>query len=562
MPRRSYPHVTKAKRYAREVFNGKRVAGKYTCLACERFLKDLDRDDWEFHFDPAKASRACKFIEHLPHTKGRWLRDRELLNLEPWQCFLVCNIFGWVDEDGFRRFNEAYIRVARKNGKSPLAAAIGLYCFVEDNEFGAEVYSGATTEKQAWEIYRPAKKMAAAIADVYDIEINAKNMNIAADDSRFEPIIGNPGDGASPSCALIDEYHEHKRSDLYDTMATGMAAREQGLVLIITTAGTDLMSPCYEKDDDAKKILEGTFKDESIFVLIYEPDIEDQKNWESVAAMKKANPNLGVSVGRRYLERQQRAARRSPDKQAAFKTKHLNIWVSAGHAFLNSLDWQLCAVPGLTIDDMAGKQCMFGVDLASRVDFVAVMRLFFEQDEQGNLLYYPFPRFFLPENRIEEDESGQYARWFEAGFIETHDDDEIDFARLRTDIYDDALKYGPHEVAYDPWRAAGIEQELTNKGLTMVKIPQTIQYFTDPLNELEAAHMSSRRIRHPNNEVLNWMSGNLVVRTDAQGNKKPIRQLEKNKIDGMVAMLLAMNRALVLAEEGPSVYEDRGVRTI
>lgn len=543
------PHVTKARRWAREVASGKRVAGKHTKLAAQRFLDDIERKDLEYR--PSEGERACRFVEKFNHVKGRWARDAERILLEDWQCFVLVAIFSFYHLDGTRRFTEAYIRVARKNGKSIIAAAIGLYMFVADGEYGAEVYSGATTEKQAWEVFRPAKMMAQRHPEFsghYGVEINAKNMNCPEDDSRFEPVIGSPGDGSSPSCAIIDEFHEHSKWDLYQTMDTGMGSRDNPLRLIITTAGTNVASPCFEKDDDCKKILEGTVTDDSIFAVIFSADDDD--DWTSVGAMKKANPNLGVSVSRRYLERQLEKAKRSSAEQAAYKTKNLNIWVSSGQALLNSLAWAKCGDSRMTLDDMDGKPCIFGIDLSARIDVTALMRLFFEVQDDGNLCYWSFPRFWLPENRLEDDKSGQYARWASSGALELHDEDEIDYARVRADIKAEAERFYPMEIAYDPWRASGMEQELTREGFTMVKIPQIVSHMTDAIAELEAAHLSGR-ITHNNNPMMNWMAGNLVAK-EVSGGRKPIKELERNKIDGCLALLMAMSRAI--ANRGEPSY--------
>ncbi|KKK89824.1 hypothetical protein LCGC14_2729240, partial [marine sediment metagenome] len=210
-------HADKAKRYAQDVVAGEVPACKWTVLACQRFLDDLGRE-WEYKFKPSLANRACKFIENLPHVKGKWAKSN--ITLEPWQCFIVCNIFGWIHkETGMRRFRKASLYVARKNGKSLLAAAIGLFMLAADGEPGAEIYSGATTEKQSWEVFGPAHKMALwtpEFTSFYGIEVNASNLAIIIDGAKFEPIIGNPGDGASPHCAIVDEYHEHKDTKQYD----------------------------------------------------------------------------------------------------------------------------------------------------------------------------------------------------------------------------------------------------------------------------------------------------------------------------------------------------------
>ncbi len=539
-----HPHVSRAKKYAREVATGKRVAGKFTRLACQRFLDDLRRKD--IRFNAEQAERRCRFLEKQYHIKGVWASRRETIRLQPWQSWIVCNIFGFYRLDDTRRFTEAYVRVARKNGKSILAADIGHSMFVADGEFGAEVYSGATSEKQAWEVFGPARQMALRDEEFrkhYGIEVNAKNLNVPEDNSKFEPVIGKPGDGSSPHCAIIDEFHEHTTWDQYSTFKTGMGARTQPLLLVITTAGVDISSPCFQKDDEIKKILQGVEKADDVFGVIYAADDED--DWTSVAAMKKANPNLGVSVSERYLASQLEAAKRTPAAAAAYKTKNLNLWVSSASAELNMLAWAKCADKKLKIEDFVGRSCVFGVDLASSVDFVAVCRLFYERVD-GNFHYWPFWRFVLPERRIEDDDNFRF--WADQGWIELHEDDEIDFARLRGGILEDANRYSPSEIAYDPWRALGLEQELTNAGLVLARIPQTIASFTAPMYELEAAHLSGR-IHHSDNPVANWMASNLVAKVDTNGNKKPRREIAQNKIDGMVALLMGINRVLAGAQD-------------
>lgn len=541
-----HPHVSRAKKYAREVATGKRVSGKFTRLACKRFIDDLRRKDIEFNAE--EAERVCRFLEKQSHIKGVWASRREPIKLEPWQSWFVVNLFGFYRLDGTRRFNEGYLRVARKNAKSTIAADIGLFMFIADGEFGAEVYSGATSEKQAWEVFGPARQMALRDEEFrkhYGVEVNAKNLNVPEDNSKFEPVIGKPGDGSSPHCAIIDEFHEHTTWDQFSTFKTGMGARSQPLLLIITTAGVDISSPCFQKDDEIKKILQGTSRGDDVFGVIYAADDDD--DWTSVAAMKKANPNLGVSVSERYLASQLEAAKRTPAAAAAYKTKNLNLWVSSGSAELNMLAWAKCADSKLKVESFVGKPCVFGVDLASSVDFVAVCRLFYEQVD-GNFHYWPFWRFALPERRVEDDATGNFRMWADQGWIDLHEDDEIDFARIRSGILSDADLYSPSEVAYDPWRAIGLEQELTNAGLVLTKIPQTIAHFTAPMYELEAAHLS-QRIHHSDNPVANWMASNLVAKVDTNGNKKPRREIAQNKIDGMVALLMGINRVLAGAQD-------------
>ena len=266
MAKVKFPLMKAAEKYAKDVVAGKILVCKWIQLLAQRHLDDLaasKRKDFPYKFDPAKAEKVAKFLQLLPHTKGKWGGKKQLIKLEPWQLFSVCVPFGWVrKKDGTRRYRTILVFVPRKNGKSIIGGGVGLYMFVADGEFGAEVYSGATTEKQAWEVFRPAKLMVERTDDLrehYGVDVNASNMVVLADGSRFEPVIGKPGDGSSPSCSVVDEYHEHQDSTLYDTMETGMGAREQPIMLVITTAGSSIGGPCHQLIRDSERMLEGFF---------------------------------------------------------------------------------------------------------------------------------------------------------------------------------------------------------------------------------------------------------------------------------------------------------------
>jgi phage terminase large subunit-like protein len=390
-------HPIAAKRFAEGVDNGSIIAGKYVKLACRRFLADLQREDiW---FDEAAAQRECNFIETLPHVKGKWAARGERLKLEPWQSFIECNLFGFKRPDGLRRFRESYEEVARKNAKSTRLAGRALYMLCADGEFGAEVYSGATNERQAWEVFRPMHQMVKRtplLKRRYDIETPVKSLYILSNGSRAEPLVGKPGDGASPSFAVADEYHEHDTDALYETMLTGMGAREQPLMCAITTAGSNLSGPCYAKRADAVRILEGSVVDDTLFAIIFCPDEGDE--WDSDAALIKANPNLDISVNRDFLESQRDKARRSASLQNAYKTKHLNLWVGASVAWMNMVAWQR-QKRDYALSDFVGQRAWIGVDLASKKDLAAIAVLVpFESQ------FYTFFYFFAPEAAQTENE--------------------------------------------------------------------------------------------------------------------------------------------------------------
>ena len=536
-----YPHCRDAYIYASHVVKGHKPACQDERRACQRFIDDLNRD-FPYYFDPQLAERACRFIEKLPHTKGRWASRRERLVLEPWQRFIVCNLFGWVDEGGLRRFRDAYLKIPRKNGKSLLAAAIGLYMFCADGEFGAEVYSGATTEKQAWEVFRPAKLICdrtEPLCERFGIEPRAKNLHILENGSKFEPLIGDPGDGASPSCAIVDEYHEHDHDNLVETMETGMGAREQPLLLRITTAGSNHGGPCFMAESDYRKLLAGVFEDDRTFVVMYGIDPDD--DWTTEAALVKANPNYDVSVSAEFLKAQQRAAVRTAAKQNAFKRKHLNVWVGAHTAWLNMETWAKCADPTLRIEDFHGKRCVFSLDLASRIDLTAFAQVFADE-RKGKTHYTAFCRFYLPEETVLQEGNDHYQAWVNGGYITATDGDEIDFNEIQREVVEQ-LPHFEAEVVYDPWRATQLAQGIGAEGATVIEYRNTVNQMSAPMYEFEAA-IAAKRFHHDGGPVLTWMMSNVVAKIDAKDNIYPRKERPENKIDGAVAIIMAIGRLM------------------
>lgn len=541
--------VGTALEYAQAVVKGKIVACKWVKLACKKHLDDLKasrRKAFPYYFDPDAANKVCKFLSLMPHTKGKWARKRETITLEPWQCFAFVSLFGWkIKKNDRRRYRKAYFAVPRKNGKSIIGSGIGLYMFSVDGEFGAEVYSGATTEAQAWEVFRPAKQMlerTPQLQEALGAEVWAKALLAPADGSRFEPVIGKPGDGASPSCAIVDEYHEHDTSELVDTMETGMGAREQPLLLMITTAGFNIAGPCYDQEQDAKKVLEGVLDDPELFALIY--TIDEGDDWTSPAALRKANPNYGISVDEDFLLAQQRQAMQSASKQTRFKTKHLNIWCSAKSAWLNMLEWKKCEDLTLRREQFKGERCYLALDLASRSD-ICVLMLVFVRVIDGKQHFYLFGDYYLPEAAIEgaEKNANAYRKWVIEGFLQQHDGAEIDFDLIEEDMLALVAEYGPEEVVFDPWRAAQLEQRLTKNGITAVELGAQVKNLSLPMKELESA-IKAGRVHHDGNPMLAWMMSNVVAKLDAKDNIYPRKEKPEQKIDGPVAAIMGVARAI------------------
>ncbi|EMD5079239.1 terminase large subunit, partial [Salmonella enterica subsp. enterica serovar Derby] len=310
-----------------------------------------------------------------------------------------------------RRFREVYTEIPRKNGKSAISAGVALYCFACDNEFGAEVYSGATTEKQAWEVFRPARlmcKRTPMLTEAFGIEVNASNMNRPEDGARFEPLIGNPGDGSSPHCAVVDEYHEHATDALYTTMLTGMGARRQPLMWAITTAGYNIEGPCYDKRREVIEMLNGSVPNDELFGIIYTVDEGD--DWTDPQVLEKANPNIGVSVYREFLLSQQQRAKNNARLANVFKTKHLNIWVSARSAYFNLVSWQSCEDKSLTLEQFEGQPCILAFDLARKLDMNSMARLYTREIDGKTHYYSVAPRFWVPYDTVYSVEKNEDRR--------------------------------------------------------------------------------------------------------------------------------------------------------
>lgn len=555
-----HPAVEEANKYAKNVLAGKIPACRFVVAACKRHLDNLadSKDkDYPYTFDAAEAQRKISFIELLPHTKGEWGFKRQLVTLESWQKFAIACIFGWKrKKDGMRRFREAYLEVNRKNGKSVLAGGVGLAMFAADNEFGAEVYSGATTEKQAWEVFRPARlmvKRTPMLMEAAGIEVNASNMNKPGDGSRFEPIIGNPGDGASPSCAIVDEYHEHDSDALYTTMLTGMGARKQPLMFTITTAGYNIEGPCYDKRREVVEMLDGTVPNDELFGIIYTLDEGD--DWKDPAVLAKANPNIGVSVYQEYLESQQRRAIQQARFTNIFKTKHLGLWVTAKTGYFNVAQWEALKDTSLTLEQFEGQPCVLAFDLARKLDMNSMARLFW-RDIDGKRHYYSVaPRFWVPEDTVNNTDNRRmaerYQKWVNAGLLLQTDGAEIDYREILEEAKL-ANQVNPVQCSpIDPHGATNLSHQLDDEGLTPITITQNYTNMSDPMKELEAA-IASGRFHHDGNPIMTWCIGNVIGKT-LPGNDdvvRPIKQGNDNKIDGAVALIMGVGQVLVPSDDG------------
>ncbi|AMO58122.1 terminase [Endozoicomonas montiporae] len=574
------PNVNKANKYARDIVAGNISACRFVRQSCQRHLNDLAKEKergFKYKFNRAAAERACKFIQQMPHTKGEWAFKKMLIKLEPWQLFIVASVFGWQHKKGgLRRFREVYTEIPRKNGKSAISAGVGVYMLAADNEFGAEVYSGATSEKQAWEVFRPARLMCKKSPDLlthFGIEVNAKNLNRPADDARFEPVIGNPGDGASPSCAIVDEYHEHDSDSLFTTMLTGMGARKQPLMWVITTAGFNVDGPCYDKRREVVETLENysqlksKSKNDELFGIIY--TIDEGDDWSKVEALEKANPNMGVSVYRDYLISQQQRAIANARFTNRFKTKHLNVWVSAKTAFFNLQQWKACEDKELSLEQFEGHDRLLSFDMAARLDLTAMVSLF-TRDIEGQRHYYCIaPKFFVPEATVFDNDNRSLAERYQTfvndGCLIATEGAEIDYR----DVLAEAMQMNQCgsviECPIDPHGATALAHQLADENMNPVIIKQNFTGMSDGMKELEAA-VASNRFHHDGNPVMTWCIGNVVGKYLAGSDDivRPIKEAPDSKIDGAVALIQAMGRAMLNDHEDTlsDHIESVGIRSL
>ncbi|MDG6079762.1 terminase large subunit [Erythrobacter litoralis] len=559
-----------AKQYARDVVSGKQPAGKSIRLQAARFLAELKQarsKEFPYRFDPDKAVRPCKFIERLPHSKGKWAAKKETLRLEPWQVWTIVCTFGWVHKDGdrkgLRRFRVLFVVVPRKNGKSAIAAGVGLYMFTADGEFGAEVYSGATNEKQAWEVFGPARLMAQrtpALLKRFGVEVNARNLMRVADNSKFETLIGDPGDGQSPSCSIHDEYHEHPDDGQVDTMQTGMGARDQPLQVLITTAGDNLAGPCYAAIQEEREKLAGIghnggppLEDETFFA---EWTIDEDDDWKSEAALRKANPNMGISVSADFLLSRQRDAINTPRKRGVFKTKHLNLWVAAKAAYFDVEAWRRCSDPDLPqvanhliqLEHLRGRRCVAGLDLASKID-IAALELLFPPIGAKATPEDPYIRagwYFVPEKRVLDVPA--YEGWDGAGMMSVTNGEIIDYDEVLEKLREIRGLFQLEQISYDPHQATYLATTAMKDGFPMLEYRQIVLNMSEPMKELDAL-MRAGTIAHGGCPVMEWQINNVLGAPDKKDNVYPNKPRDEAKIDNPVALMMALGTAMNQDEE-------------
>ena len=538
-----------ARGYIDDVLAGVIPACKWVRLAASRQLRDLTEGVDGFRFSEPHAARACFFVEMLRHIKGELAGQR--IHLEPWQVFILTTIFGWVNAAGHRRFRRVYIEVPRGNGKSALSSAIALYGLCADHEGGAEVYSLATKRDQARIVFDSSKVMLQKSPDVaryFGVSIQSSSLSVFKTNSSYKPMSseGSTLDGLNTHLAVIDELHAHKTREVYDVIETSIGKRAQPLLWVITTAGFDTSGICYEVRSMVTRVLQRVISDETQFGIIF--SIDDGDDWTSVKALEKANPNWGISVKPDTVLPLLAKARAVPSATNNFKTKYLNIWCAASAAWMDMSAWSRCQAP-IALDEFEGKPCFIGLDLAAKNDLTAKVYIFPLADDDKTQ-YAVFTQLWLPEKAVQDSVNSQYGGWVSSGLITETPGAMTDLNMVEASIRDDMSRFQVMGVAYDPWQATQLAETLAGDGAPMVEFRMTVQNVSDPMKRVEALVLDGR-IRHDGNPAMTWMMSNVVARLDAKDNIFPRKERYENKIDGPVALILALGCAGAYEPEKP-----------
>jgi phage terminase large subunit-like protein len=553
--------MNQVSQYIEDVLEGTHLTGELIKLAVKRHVEDLKKD-WDYYFDEEHAKKAIGLAEICRHWKGEKAGQR--ITLEPWQRFYLANLFGWKHkETGIRRFKESYMEVARKNGKTTLLAIISIIHLVLDKEQGSQVYCGATKEQQASILVNDAARVILNTPELnerFKLFTNREKYHrvIYEKTSSFIAPIGadsNTSDGLDPSMGNIDEYHEHKNDGVLNVVVSGMGSRRQPLLNIITTAGFNKNYPCYSvKRKTAIEVLKGVKVDESLFVMIFTLDEGD--DWKDEDAWIKANPNLGVSVRIEFLREQlQKAINQGGTTEVNFKTKHLNIWTDAAEVWIQD-EIYLKNNGRMSKDDLLGRECYGGLDLAKSIDLNA-LSLYFPE-------YKAYLRWFwMPEEKAKNNtDDVDYLTWAREGYIELTEGDIVDHRFIIAKVIELCTEYNIKSVAFDRFLAThGVVQGLMDEGVTLSEFGQGYVSMSTPTKEYEKL-MTAGELENFENPVIRWMLGNVELAVDPAGNIKPNKGKSKNKIDGIVSDIMALGESMSGDGEISSYLEDNELETI
>ena len=512
------------------------------------------------HYDKKKADRAVTFIENLCHTKGKWAGTP--FWLLPWQEQLIRDIFGIVKPDGNRQFRTAFVEICKKVGKSELAAAVALYLLYADNEPSAEVYGAAADRQQASIVFDVAKQMvemSPALMKRSKLMGATKRIVNYSNAGYYQVLSAEVGGkhGFSVSGLVFDEIHTQPNRQLYDVLTKGSSdARQNPLHFIITTAGNDRHSIAYELHTKAVDILEGRRVDPTFYPVVY--GLKDDEDWEDEANWYKVNPSLGYTVDIERLRDAYREAKQNPADEITFKWFRCNMWVSSTVAWIPDAIYMRGNEP-IDMDALAGRDCYAGLDLSSTGDITALVLIFPPRDEEEKYVLLPY--FWIPEETIPrrvKANSVPYDIWEKQGYIMSTEGNVIHYDFIEKFIMDLSEKYHILEIAVDRWNATQMIQNLEGEGFTIVPFGQGFSSMSAPTKEFYRLLMEGRII-HGGNPVLRWMAGNVVIDTDPAGNIKVTKAKSKEKIDGIVAAIMALDRCIRQEGQSGSVYDERGL---
>lgn len=545
-----------AEQYAHDVLSGKILACEYVKLACKRYFNDRETGEQRgIYFNENKALRIINFFKFVKHSKGEWAGQQ--FELEPWQQFSLWNIFGFENADGTRRYNYAYIEVPKKNGKTTWMAGIANYLFIADGEDGAEIYSAALNRPQAKKCFNEAQSMIRKSPALSKrVTVYTHNMHILSTESKFEPLTSDEDsqEGINPHGAIIDEYHVHKNTGIYDTIKSAMGSRRNPIILIITTAGFDKNKPCFTERKKVIQILEGSIIQDNYFGIIYTADEGD--NWEDETTWQKCNPNYGKSVKPTYIKKEYIDAKNSPTKLVNFLTKNLNIWTDAQEIWIKDKDWVASGSP-FELESLKRMECYGGLDLSSVSDITSLCLLFPLGDEQFKALWY----FWLPELTAEDRKKYvNYHVWKEQGYITFTEGNVIDYDWIYADVTgfttngDKAKKPGIVDlfdlksIAYDRYNSSQIVINLQQAGVELSPFGQGFVSMNTPTQGIEKLILQ-KKLNHGSNPVMRWMCSNVSIEKDAAGNMKINKKKSSEKVDGMVSLVMAYGEYLTALAE-------------
>lgn len=513
------------------------------------------------HYDKEKADKAVNFMQKLCHTKGKWFKKP--FALLPWQEQIIRDLYGIVKPDGKRQFTTAYIEIPKKQGKSELAAAVALKQLAADGEQRAEVYGCAADTNQASIVFDVAKDMVnlcPALKKRIKFNISKKMMTYTPTNSRYQVLSADSKTkhGFNVSAVVFDELHTQPDRKLYDVMTKGSGdAREQPLFFFITTAGDNVHSICYEVHQKAQDILTGKKIDPTFYPVIY--GAKESDDWTDPKTWYKANPSLGITVDISKVEAACNSAKQNPAEENAFRQLRLNQWVKQAVRWMPMAKWDACAGE-VDPEALKGRVCYGGLDLSSTGDITAFVLVFPPLEETGAYIVLPF--FWIPEENMElrvKRDHVPYDIWHRQGYLETTEGNVIHYGYIEQFIEELGKVYNIREIAFDRWGATETTQILEGMGFTVARFGQGFKDMSPPTKELYKLVLE-KRIMHGGHPVLWWMMDNVVVKKDPAGNIKMDKEKSTEKIDGAVAMVMALSRAILNGNDtGASVYDSRGL---